>query len=61
VVFDGNNIWVSNITSNNVTKLRASDGSNLGTFGVGAGPYFLAFDGANVWVANNSANTVSKL
>jgi DNA-binding beta-propeller fold protein YncE len=43
-----------------VTKLRASDGSTLGTFPVGAGPVGVAFDGANIWVANSSDNTISK-
>jgi len=60
VVFDGSNIWVANFASNNVTKLRASDGKLLGTFGVDAGAAGLAFDGANIWVANYSSNTVSK-
>ena len=36
LAFDGANIWVANTNSNNVTKLRASDGANLGTFPAGA-------------------------
>ena len=32
VAFDGANIWVANNGSNNVTKLRASDGALQGTF-----------------------------
>src|SRR5690348_737056 len=59
--FDGANIWVANLFSNNVTKLRASDGAVLGTFAVGTRPIGLAFDGANIWVANQSDNTVTKL
>jgi DNA-binding beta-propeller fold protein YncE len=43
-----------------VTKLRASDGANLGTFPVGAVPTGVAFDGANIWVANYGSDTVSK-
>jgi hypothetical protein len=36
-----------------VTKLPASDGSNLGTFAVqGLWPLFITFDGANIWVSN---------
>jgi DNA-binding beta-propeller fold protein YncE len=58
IAFDGGNIWVAAITG--VTKLRASDGANLGTFSVGGGPYGVAFDGANVWVTNGNG-TVSKL
>jgi hypothetical protein len=38
VAFDGANIWVANQNSNNVTKLRASDGKLLGTFAVGRVP-----------------------
>jgi len=34
-IFDGANIWVANNVSNNVTKLRASTGTVLGTFAVG--------------------------
>jgi DNA-binding beta-propeller fold protein YncE len=43
-----------------VTKLRASDGANLGTFAVGDAPFGVAFDGVNIWVANFIGNTVSK-
>jgi hypothetical protein len=39
IAFDGANIWVTNkLNSGTVTKLRASDGANLGTFGVGSNP-----------------------
>ena len=38
VAFDGANIWVANNGSDNVTKLRASDGATLGTFTVGMQP-----------------------
>lgn len=48
------------ITSNNVTKLRSSDGVNQGTFPTGSNPVGVAFDGANIWVPNNGSNTVSK-
>ncbi len=60
MVFDGANIWVTNFSSNTVTKLRASDGALVGTFGVGKFPAGAAFDGVNVWVANLGGNTVSK-
>jgi len=48
-------------SSNNVTKLRASDGTTLGTLPVGNFPDAIVFDGANIWVANAGSNTVSKL
>jgi len=58
VAFDGANIWVAN--SSNVSKLRVSDGANLGTFATGSVPAGLAFDGANVWVTNNFGFSVSR-
>ena len=61
MAFDGANIWVTNVGSNNVTKLRASDGTNLGTFPVGGNPPGVAFDGANIWVTNSNSGTVTKL
>ena len=60
VAFDGANIWVANSQSNAVTKLRASDGSNLDTFAVGTGPQGVVFDGVNIWVTNSTSNTISK-
>ena len=48
----GYSIWVANQNSNNVTKLRASDGATIGTFTVSSLPSGLAFDGANICVAN---------
>jgi DNA-binding beta-propeller fold protein YncE len=53
VSFDGANIWVANEFSNNVTKLRASDGATLGTFAV-MRPFGVAFDGANIWVTGGN-------
>jgi DNA-binding beta-propeller fold protein YncE len=61
VAFDGANIWVGNQGDNTVTKLRASDGTQMGAFSVGNGPVGVAFDGTNIWVVNTSGNTVSKL
>ncbi|HEY5908556.1 MAG TPA: DNRLRE domain-containing protein, partial [Vicinamibacteria bacterium] len=61
VAFDGDHIWVANAASDEVSKLRASDGANLGTFPTGALPVGVAFDGANIWVTNNSDLSVSKL
>jgi DNA-binding beta-propeller fold protein YncE len=62
LAFDGANIWVANRLNRSVTKLRASDGSVLGTFTVGGNsPRALAFDGANIWVANSGNGSVTKL
>jgi DNA-binding beta-propeller fold protein YncE len=65
LVFDGANIWAANGLDGTVTKLRASDGANLGSFPVGtptmqAGPLHLAFDGAHIWVATGT-DKVAKL
>ena len=49
---------MTNALCNNVTKLRVSVGTNLGTFTNLIGG---AFDGANILVANESSKTVSKL
>jgi PQQ-like domain len=61
IAFDGANMWVTNYYDSTVSKLRASDGANLGTFNVGGAPMGVAFDGANIWVVNSSPNTVTKL
>src|ERR1700757_1481942 len=54
IAFDGQNLWIANAYSNNVTKLRANDGSPLGTFAVGDWPCGVAFDGENIWVTNET-------
>ena len=60
--FDGTHIWVTDGNGSNVTKLRASDGLNVGTFPVGSGPFHhIAFDGTNIWVSNRGSNNVTKL
>jgi DNA-binding beta-propeller fold protein YncE len=60
IAFDGTFIWVANFDGNSVTKLQASDGSQMGTYTVGVNPYGIAFDGTHIWTANESSNTVSK-
>ena len=47
------NIWVAN-ASGTVTKLKACDGSLVGTYHV-ASPWGIAFDGANIWVTNHES------
>lgn len=58
-IFDGENIWVLNAGSNNVSKLRGSDGAPLGTVAVASSARSLAFDGANIWVPGS--NVVTRL
>ena len=59
--FDGENIWIAHNHMDTVTKMRASDGTVLGTFAVGAAPQGVAFDGTNIWVANLNSNNVTKI
>lgn len=61
VAFDGDNIWSANYGDGTVTKLRAADGTVLGTFKVGNGPAGVTFDGGNIWVTNGFDNTLTKL
>ena len=46
----------ANLFSNNVTELRASDRSTLGTFTVGAAPLGIAFDDTNIGGRINGDN-----
>ena len=61
MAFDGSDIWVGNEGEDTVSKVRASDGTMLGTYTVGNGPFALVFDGANIWTENFVDNTVTKL
>jgi sugar lactone lactonase YvrE len=64
LAFDGANMWVVSGLQlfSSVTKLRASDGANLGTFDAGTErPTCIAFDGANMWVANGEDSVVRKI
>jgi len=69
MVYDGQNMWIGNGTGVNVgppvpgigslTKIRAADGTNLGTFTVGHHVRGLAYDGTSIWACNGNDNTVS--
>jgi DNA-binding beta-propeller fold protein YncE len=56
-------MWITNAGDNTVTRLRSTDGVNMGTFPTGRVPIGIAFDGTNMWVTNNADTngTVSKL
>lgn len=58
---DGTNVWVTNRDENTVTKLRASDGANLGSFAVGNFPQGVVFDGTNMWVSGANSDNVTQL
>jgi len=61
ITFDGFHIWVANYADSTVTKLQASNGALVGTYGVGAGPRGLTFDGSDIWVVNSDADSICKL
>src|SRR5450432_482166 len=61
LAFDGTNIWVVNQGDNTVSKLRAIDGANQGTFAVGGVPLQAAYDGINIWITNWASDTVTEL
>jgi hypothetical protein len=61
IAFDGSNLWITNYTTNVVTKLRANDGVIVGTYSTGAWSLGITFDGANIWVVNSNSNTLTKL
>jgi YVTN family beta-propeller protein len=60
VAFDGAHIWVTNISSNTVTKLDTA-GNVVATYSVGANPLGIAFDGTHIWVTNYGSNSVQRL
>src|SRR5215472_7215995 len=58
IAFDGANIWTASSNSNNVSKVRASDGAVLGTFAVGTRPLSDAVD--QVFVSRIRAERVNQ-
>jgi len=59
IAFDGANIWVADTNSANVTKLRASDGAQLGNTFLALAflPQAIAYDGANIWITGTNKPT----
>lgn len=61
-IFDGEHVWVAISTDGTVAKIRPSDATILGTFGLGAqNPAGMAFDGTHVWVSCFTADAVAKI
>jgi len=54
LAFDGSSLWVAYTVDDYVTRLRASDRTELGTFAVGGFDHHrsggVAFDGSSIWV-----------
>jgi DNA-binding beta-propeller fold protein YncE len=61
IAFDGSNVWVTNENDGTVTKLRAIDSVNLGTFPVGLTPQGIASTastfGSQIMAATLSQNS----
>ncbi len=58
---DGTHIWVTNKLDNTLTRLSATDCTNLGTFATGSGPADVIYGGGYIWVANRLDNTITKI
>ncbi len=61
LVFDGAHIWVACYNTNNVWKIRASDGQVIGAYPAGTNPSALAFDGMYIWAPGKGNSNVVKL
>ncbi len=61
IAFDGTNLWVANTGSNDLTEVRASDGTLIGTYPdvPGGFPRAVAFDGSSIWLANQGSNSIT--
>ena len=47
VAFDGTNIWITNQSSNTVSKMDPANGSKV-DYATGINPHGVAFDGTNI-------------
>lgn len=61
LVFDGVHMWVACYNTNNVWKIRASDGQVIGAYPAGTNPSALAFDGMYIWAPGKGNSNVVKL
>jgi YVTN family beta-propeller protein len=63
LAFDGTHIWVSNYTSNSLSKIDINTNTVIDTLttGVSAPDDGIAFDGTYIWVSNNNASKVSRI
>ena len=58
LAYDGANLWATDCNAEAVTKIRALDGTILGSFPVRSCSAALVLDGANIWVG---AHNIVKL
>jgi len=58
IAFDGQNLWVTQVGSRTLTKMRPSDATVLATFDLGVGATAgnsITFDGFNFWVSTQDS------
>jgi hypothetical protein len=58
VIFDGANVWVSDVGDNSLKKLDAN-GAVILSVPVGAAAAWPCFDGTNIWVPNSGDNSLT--
>src|SRR5688500_8553576 len=57
----GDSVYVTNFFGKTVTRLRAADGFNLGTFDVGDGAAGIIYDGSTLWVACHGDDSIVRV
>ncbi|MEM9039877.1 MAG: hypothetical protein AAGD33_08275 [Actinomycetota bacterium] len=60
ILFDGSDIWITNLAADTVTRLDPVDGTR-DEFVTDVGPDQLAFDGTHIRITHLDADTVSRL
>ena len=62
VAFDGTNIWTTNYSTANVTRINPATGAGTNIpLPASSVPIGVVFDGTNIWTANSGTANVSKL
>ncbi len=59
ILWDGENLWVTDFGVNGVHRVDPVSGSVLETIFVVPSPHLLLFDGINLWVSSPSSDTVT--
>jgi hypothetical protein len=59
ILYDGQNIWVTDAGDDTLKKLNPSDGAILQVIPVGDTPQNPLFDGTNIWVVNYVSDSIT--
>ena len=59
IVFDGTNVWITNVSYVSVTKINVTTGA-LVNYPTSSYPGSIAFDGTNIWISN-AYNNLTKM